>query len=134
MGYHQAEDDWLAPAGALADEDLPGEAWDESLDPAGTPSLSIILFSAACGVAGGIIGLYVSYVLLQLNVPLSAGAATLSLLFSLGISGAVLSALAGSRSAPVNILFSCGLILLAFFFLTLCTLFGALAGTLLVRL
>lgn len=130
MEYYQAENDLPA----LADDDLLGETWDESFDPAGTPSLSIILFSAACGVAGGIIGLYVSYVLLQLGAVLSAGVATLALLFSLGISGATLSALSGSRSAPVNILFSCGLILLAFFFLALCALFGALAGTLIARL
>jgi hypothetical protein len=56
------------------------------------------------------------------------------LLFSLGISGALLSALTGSRAAPVNILFSCGVILLAIFFLALCLLVGALVGTLLVRL
>ena len=56
------------------------------------------------------------------------------LLFSLGISGAILSAATGSRAAPVNILFSCGVILLAMFFSGLCLLVGALFGTVLVRL
>jgi hypothetical protein len=67
-------------------------------------------------------------------VELSAGLATLMLLFGLGISGAILSAATGSRAAPVNILFSCGVILLAIFFLALCLLVGALFGTVLVRL
>jgi hypothetical protein len=56
------------------------------------------------------------------------------LLFGLGISGAILSAATGSRAAPINILFSCGLILLAIFFLALCLLVGALVATLLVQL
>ncbi len=112
-------------------DDLPVEL-DDHLDARFGPSLPIILFSAACGVAGGVIGLYVSYMLLQLGIELSAGIATLALLFGLGISGAVLSALTGSRAAPVNILFSCGLILLALLMLALCVLLGALAGTLLL--
>jgi hypothetical protein len=98
------------------------------------PSLPIILFSAACGVAGGVIGMFISYRWLQWGVELSAGLATLMLLFGLGISGAILSAATGSRAAPVNILFSCGVILLAIFFLALCLLVGALFGTVLVRL
>jgi hypothetical protein len=71
---------------------------------------------------------------MQWGVELSAGLATLALLFSLGVSGAILSAATGSRAAPVNILFSCGVILLAIFFLALCLLVGALFGTLLVSL
>ena len=131
-------------------EALPAEAigWDD-FDPDGlalderaadmaarsqTPSLPIILFSAASGVAGGVIALFISYRWLQWGVELSAGVATLALLFSLGISGAILTSATGSRAAPVNILFSCGVILLAIFFLALCLLVGALFGTVLVRL
>jgi hypothetical protein len=98
------------------------------------PSLPIILFSAASGVSGSVIGFFISNRWLELGVELSAGVATLALLFSLGISGAVLSALTGSRAAPVNIFFSCGVILLALFFLGLCVLVGALFGTLIVQL
>lgn len=112
-------------------DDLPA-ALDEILDDRFTPSLPIILFSAACGVAGGVIGFYLSSIMAGLGVELSAGIATLAMLFGLGISGAVLSALTGSRAAPVNILFSCGLILLALLVLALCALAGALAGTLLL--
>lgn len=70
--------------------------------------------------------------LLGLGIELSAGIATLALLFSLGTSGAVLTALTGSRAAPVNILFSCGLILLAVIVMAFCALIGALVGTLLL--
>ena len=73
-----------------------------------------------------------SFEMLTLGIELSAGIATLALLFGLGISGAVLSGLTGSRAAPVNILFSCGLILLALMLLALCVLAGALVGTLLL--
>jgi hypothetical protein len=117
---------------------LPDE-WDadsrELLDPDAStaPSLPIILFSAAGGIAGAVIALYVATQWLELGLELSAAIATLGLLFSLGISGAVLSALTGSRAAPVNILFSCGLILLAVFFLALCLLAGALVGVVLVQ-
>lgn len=112
-------------------DDLPAEL-DEVGDTRFGPSLPIILFSAASGVSGGVIGLYAAYALIGLGIELSVGIATLSLLFALGISGAVLSALSGSRAAPVNILFSCGLILLAIMLLALCALAGALAGTLLL--
>lgn len=127
-------------------ETLPAEAigWDDfapdglgpdemSASPH-TPSLPIILFSAASGVAGGVIAFFISYRWLQWGVELSAGLATLALLFSLGISGAILTSATGSRAAPVNILFSCSVILLAIFFLALCLLVGALFGTVLVRL
>lgn len=107
---------------------------EEMAEARRAPSLPIILFSSASGVAGGVIALFVSYRWLQWGVELSAGLATLALLFSLGISGAILSAATGSRAAPINILFSCGLILLAFFFLALCLVVGALFGTLLVQL
>jgi hypothetical protein len=96
--------------------------------------LPIILFSAASGVASGVIALFITYRWLQWGVEVSAGLATLALLFGLGLSGAILSAATRARAAPVNILFSCGLILLAVFFLALCLLVGALFSTVLVRL
>jgi hypothetical protein len=107
---------------------------DELVERRHAPSLPIILFSAASGVAGAVIALFISYRWLQWGVELSAGLATLALLFSLGISGAILSAAMGSRAAPINILFSCGVLLLALFFLALCLLVGALFGMVLVRL
>jgi hypothetical protein len=124
------------PGDALGLDDFDPDAVesDEVRAERNAPSLPIILFSAASGVSGGVIGLFISYRWLQWGVELSAGLATLALLFSLGISGALLSALTGSRAAPINILFSCGVILLAIFFLALCLLVGALVGTLLVRL
>lgn len=112
-------------------DDLPADL-DLPIADHYAPSLPIILFSAACGVAGGVIGLYSSTMLLGLGIELSAGIATLALLFSLGTSGAVLTALTGSRAAPVNILFSCGLILLAVIVMAFCALIGALVGTLLL--
>lgn len=109
--------------------------WTDAEPPeaGSTPSLPIVLFSAAGGVAGGVLTLYVAYGRMALAPELSAGLATLGLLFSLGISGALLSAATGSRAAPANILFSCGVILLMIIFLGLCLLVGALAGTVLIR-
>lgn len=115
----------------LADEEYPPPA-EETEDAATAPSLPIILFSAACGIAGGVLALFVSFRWFELPVEFAAGFGTLGLLFALGISGAVLSAATGSRAAPVNILFSCGLILLGILFLALCLLVGALIATLIV--
>ncbi len=124
------------PTDILGMDDLAPGAFesDERVARHRVPSLPIILFSAASGVSSGVIGLFISYKWLQWGVELSAGLATLMLLFGLGISGAILSAATGSRAAPINILFSCGLILLAIFFLALCLLVGALVATLLVQL
>ena len=94
-----------------------------------SPSLAIILMSAAIGLAGGIIGLYVAYIVLDLSVQLSAAVATLCLSAALGITGAGLSSLTRSRAATANIAFSCGLILLATVLFGFCTLAGALAAT-----
>ena len=118
---------WAGP------DDLDDEFFDAppTRDPQ-APSLPIILFSAASGVAGGTLGLFVAYRWLAWGIELSAGIATLTLLLSLGISGALLTAATGSRAAPINILFSCGLILLALFFLGLCLIGGALVGTVLL--
>jgi hypothetical protein len=113
-------------------DDLPAEL-DDALDRQAVPSLPVILFSAACGVGGGVIGLYIGYVMLGWSIELTAALGTLALLVSLGASGALLTALTGSRAAPANILFSCGLILLSFLFLAVCAVLGALVGVLLIR-
>lgn len=112
-------------------DDLPAEV-EQQFDAPYAPSLPIILFSAACGVAGGVLGVFISTKWLGFGIELSAGIGALAMLFGLGVSGAVLSALTGSRAAPVNILFSCGLILLTLLMLAFCVLAGALAGTLLL--
>ena len=95
-----------------------------------SPSLPIIFISAACGIGGGIIGFYFANVLAGLGVEVSAGIATLSLCFGLGLSGALLSYVTGSHAAVSNILFSCGLIAIALLFLAFCTVAGALTATL----
>ncbi|NJN81383.1 MAG: hypothetical protein HC802_03285 [Caldilineaceae bacterium] len=96
------------------------------------PSLSIILISAACGIGGGAIGLYVAYQLPGLGIELSAGLAALMLCFSVGIVGALLSAITDSRAALANIAFSCGLIGLVAIFFALCSLIGAFFATLIL--
>jgi hypothetical protein len=107
--------------------------WDEEPEEeADAPSLPVILFSAACGVAGGIIAFYFAYRTFGLPVEWSAGIGTLGLLFALGVSGAALSAALGSRAAPSNILFSCGLIVLALLFFTFCALVGGLGALILL--
>ena len=50
----------------------------------------------------------------------------------LGIAGAGLTSLTGSRAAMANITMSCGLIVISLIFLGLCMLVGALAATLLL--
>jgi hypothetical protein len=135
-GVNQPSWDPPEPAEALALDDFDPEGFEsgEVEERYHAPSLPIILFSSASGVAGAVIALFISYKWMQWGIELSAGLATLALLFGLGISGAMLSAATGSRAAPVNILFSCGLILLAVFFLALCLLVGALVSTVFVRL
>jgi hypothetical protein len=123
----------IPPAAGLDEFDPDDFEFGEGTAQRRSPSLPIILFSAASGVSGGVIALFISYRWLQWDIELSAVIATLALLFSLGISGAILSAATGSRAAPVNIIFSCGVILLAIFFLALCLLVGALFSTLLVQ-
>jgi len=96
-------------------------------------SLPIILFSAACGLGLGIIVLYLTYRMLLLGLPMSAGIATLVVLGTLSVTGGGLSAL--TRSNPVaNIVASCGLIVLAVLFFGFCSLVGALAAALLLNL
>lgn len=95
------------------------------------PSLPIILFSAASGVAGGAIGLYASFVVLELGSVVSAGIGMLALLFSLGVSGAILSAATRTKGAPVNIVFSCVVVILATLFMGVCVMAGAVLAALL---
>jgi hypothetical protein len=96
------------------------------------PSLAIILISAACGIAGGVVGLYVTRMGLRWDLPPSVFVAVLGLSVGLGASGAGLSALTGSRAAVANIVFSCGLIGASLVFFALCSLVGALGATLLL--
>jgi hypothetical protein len=110
------------------------EEWSDNREDLATPSLPVILVSSACGIGGGVLALYATYGMLGWVIEISAGVATLVMLFSLGISGALLSTVTGSRAAPANILFSCGVIVLAAFFLGLCTVGGALLAALFVML
>jgi hypothetical protein len=111
---------------ALFDADLGAE-------PALSPSLPIILFSAACGLGTGILSFYVVNRLLLMNLPLSAGAATLCALALLSASAGGLSVLTNSN-ALVNVAFGCGLIVLTVTFFAFCSLIGALAATLVIAL
>jgi hypothetical protein len=95
------------------------------------PSLPIILLSAASALAGGIVTLYITYRLVGLEIELSAGLATFAASLVLGITGAGLSIITGSRAAMSNIAFSCGLIVISALFLGICTLLGALMALLL---
>lgn len=99
---------------------------------AAEPSLPIILLSAAGGIAGGILGLYVAYIVLDLSPQLTAAITTLALCISLGSVGALLSALTESRAAFGNIALSCGLVVLTILFFSLCTLAGAMTATLIL--
>lgn len=96
------------------------------------PSLPIILISAAFGIAGGVVGLYATYTVLGWELPASVFVAVLGASTALGISGAGLTALTGTRAAVANIGMSCGLIVLSLFFLGLCMVVGALAATVIV--
>jgi len=96
------------------------------------PSLPIILISAAFGIAGGVIGLYVTYTVLGWELPASVFVAVLCASVGLGVSGAGLTALTGTRAAVANIVMSCGLIMISLVFLGLCMVVGALAATVIV--
>jgi hypothetical protein len=93
------------------------------------PSLPIILVSAALGLAGAVIGLYVTYIALGWELEPSVFAAVLCLSFGLGVTGAGLSAVTGTGATLQNIGFSCGLIAFSTVFLGGCMLVGALAAT-----
>ena len=96
------------------------------------PSLPIILISAACGIAGGVVSLYITRIGLHWEPQPSVFAAVLGLSLSMGAAGAGLSALTGSRAAIANIVFSCALIGVSLLFFALCSLVGALGATLLL--
>lgn len=98
------------------------------------PSLPIILLNAASALTGGIITLYITYRLLGVAIELSAGIATLGASIALGVTGAGLSIITGSRAAMSNIAFSCGLLVLSALFLGICTLMGAVMALLLTMM
>lgn len=104
--------------------------WAPAPDP--EPSLAVILSSTAGGIGGGVIGLYLGLQLFDLGIELSAGLATLALLFSMGVSGALVSAATGARGAGVNMIFSCATIVLVLLFFAVCALAGAAGAALLV--
>jgi hypothetical protein len=111
--------------------DFPHDDTDLGFDNSG-PSLPIILISAAFGIAGGVIGLYAPYTVLGWELPVSIFIAVLCASVSLGVSGAGLTLLTGTRAAMANVAMSCGLIVISLVFLGLCMLVGALAATVLV--
>jgi hypothetical protein len=113
------------------DYNAPYDEYDVE-EPTARPSLPIILISAAAGIAGGVVALYVTYLVLGLDVPISVFFAVLGLSFGVGVAGTGLSLLTRSKAAIANIVFSCGLILASLAFFGLCTLFGALGATLLL--
>lgn len=115
-------------------DELNDDVIDEFDDADAGPSLPIILLSAASAIASGIIVLYVTYRLLGVEIELSAGLATFGASIALGITGAGLSLVTGSRSAMSNIAFSCGLIVISVLFLGICTLLGAVTALLLTML
>ncbi|BAM00199.1 hypothetical protein CLDAP_21590 [Caldilinea aerophila DSM 14535 = NBRC 104270] len=96
--------------------------------------MPIILISAAAGVAGGVIGLYIPYIVLRWGLPASVFVAVFCACVGLGATGAGLTALTGDRAATVNIAMSCGLIVISFAFLGFCMVVGALVATLIVIL
>lgn len=98
------------------------------------PSLPIILFSAAAGLAAAISIFFVAWEIIALRLEWSVVLSVLALCFALGGSGALLSAATRSRAALPNIGFSCALIVLAFIFFAFCLLAGALGGTFLITL
>lgn len=110
---------------------LPYEEYELEIEET-RPSLPIILISAACGIAGGVVGLYVTRIGLRWEPPASVFAAVLGLSLGMGAAGAGLSVLTGSRAAIANIVFSCALIGASLLFFALCSLVGALGATLLL--
>lgn len=94
------------------------------------PSLPIILVSAAVGMMAGVATYFILDQIFRVRLEWNVAIAVLALCFGLGATGGILSAALGSRAAVANILFSCGVILLAGLFLGLCMLLGALGATL----
>lgn len=96
------------------------------------PSLPIILFSAASGIAAGIIGLYLAHFTLHLNIPISAGIGVLSMLGVLAGVAFTLTRLTESRAVAANIGMSCGLAVFTLLFFAICTIAGALTAALIL--
>ena len=116
----------------LYNQSLPSyEEYELEIDET-RPSLPIILISAACGIAGGVVSLYITRIALRWEPQPSVFAAVLGLSLGLGAAGAGLSVLTGSRAAIANIVFSCALIGASLLFFALCSLVGALGATLLL--
>jgi len=136
--------EYIQRSGAAVSRDFPARTSPDEMDDrflqdelAATfddtgPSLPVILMSAACGVALGIIGLYLTYTVAGWGLPASVFVAALGASAGLGIAGAGLTGLTGSNAAAANITMSCGLIVISLAFLGLCMLVGALAATLLL--
>ena len=123
-------DDYLQPTIADLLDDADDE-WDNRPDG---PSLPIILFSAACGLSAGIIGLYFAYELFILTLPASAAFGTLVALAVLASVAAVGTQLLDSKAYVPNISLSCGLLVLSTLFFCVCTLSGAVIATLILSL
>lgn len=121
---------------AELDPALWGPAQEADTFSVGTtsPSLPIILLSAASAIAGGVIALYLAYREFALSIELSAAIATFVASVAMGVTGAIFSALTGSRAATSNIAFSCGLILISLLFMGICALVGAAAALFLLLL
>ncbi len=107
---------------------------DEFLDKhaRAAPSLPIILFGAAFGIACGVIGFYLAYELAGWRIEWSVAAATLGLCLGLGGSGALLSSATNSNATLANIGMSCAVVVFSALFLALCMVIGALAASLLI--
>jgi hypothetical protein len=118
-------------------DDLAGDYWLDSpldgapwgVDDAG-PSLPIVLLSAAFGVGVGVIVLYMAYIVLRWPLPASVFAAVLVLCIGLGVTGAGLTILTGSRAVLPNVTLGCGLVFATLLFFGLCVLAGAVGATL----
>src|SRR5262249_11087584 len=122
------------PEPLLSTDNLSETDWPNRKEQTATPSLPIILLSTASGIGVGIMVLYITYNLLRLPIEWSVAAAVFCLSMALGSTGALLSLLTGSRSAVMNIAFSCGLIVVTLLFFALCTFVGALAATFILTL
>lgn len=132
-----AREDWTGAdwgENDLSSAGLNSEAWastegeDDLAVGTTSPSLPIILLSAASAIAGGVIALYLAYREFALSIELSAAIATFVASMAMGVTGATFSALTGSRAATSNIAFSCGLILISLLFMGICALVGAAAA------
>jgi VIT1/CCC1 family predicted Fe2+/Mn2+ transporter len=96
------------------------------------PSLPIILISASLGVAAAIAAFFLGHEVARLSLEWSVAVSVLALCFGLGVSGALLSSITGSRAALANISLSCLAVALVLLFFGSCLVLGALAATFLI--